>query len=137
MFFENWGFTEWSTITTISLSVIAIVIAICSSRSTSKAAEKQIREIKQLAALQIDVSIKQLEAEIQKVMVEVKKSAKESMAIDEINKSGLAHHKEYHDAMMCRNQESRSLRDLQIYSECSHNLNELLKNLNQMKKRLD
>jgi predicted secreted acid phosphatase len=90
MFFENWGFTEWSTITTISLSVIAIVIAICSSRSTSKAAEKQIREIKQLAALQIDVSIKQLEAEIQKVMVEVKKSAKESMAIDEINKSGLA-----------------------------------------------
>ena len=137
MFFENWGFTEWSTITTISLSVIAIVIAICSSRSTSKAAEKQIREIKQLAALQIDVSIKQLEAEIQKVMVEVKKSAKESMAIDEINKSGLAHHKEYHDAMMRQNQESRSLRDLQIYSECSHNLNELLKNLNQMKKRLD
>ena len=137
MFFENWGFTEWSTITTISLSVIAIVIAICSSRSTSKTAEKQIREIKQLAALQIDVSIKQLEAEIQKVMVEVKKSAKESMAIDEINKSGLAHHKEYHDAMMRRNQESRSLRDLQIYSDCSHNLNELLKNLNQMKKRLD
>lgn len=137
MFFENWGFTEWSTITTISLSVIAIVIAICSSRSTSKAAEKQIREIKQLAALQIDVSIKQLEAEIQKVMVEVKKSAEESMAINEINKSRLAHHKEYRDDMMRRNQESRSLRDLQIYSECSHNLNELLKNLNQMKKRLD
>lgn len=137
MFFENWGFTEWSTITTISLSVIAIVIAICSSRSTSKAAEKQIREIKQLAALQIDVSIKQLEAEIQKVMVEVKKSAEESMAINEINKSGLVHHKEYRDDMMRRNQESRPLRDMQIYSECSHNLNELLKNLNQMKKRLD
>lgn len=137
MFFENWGFTEWSTITTISLSVIAIVIAICSSRSTSKAAEKQIREIKQLAALQIDVSIKQLEVEIQKVMVEVKKSAKESMAINEINKSGLAHHKEYRDDMMRRNQESRPLRDMQIYSECSHNLNELLNNLKQMKKRLD
>lgn len=137
MFLECWGFTEWSTVTTILLSVVAIIIAIWSSRSTSKAAEKQIREIKQLAALQIDVSIKQLEAEIQKVMVEVKKSAKESMAIDDINKSGLAHHKEYHDAMMRRNQESRSLRDLQIYSECSHNLNELLKNLNQMKKKLD
>lgn len=137
MFFENWGFTEWSMITTISLSVIAIVIAICSSRSTSKAAEKQIREIKQLAALQIDVSIKQLEAEIQKVMVEVKKSAKESMAINEINKSGLVHHKEYRDAMMRRNQESRPLRDMQIYSECSNNLKELLNNLNQMKKRLD
>jgi hypothetical protein len=39
--------------------------------------------------------------------------------------------------MMRRNQESRPLRDMQIYSECSNNLNELLNNLNQMKKRLD
>ena len=45
MLFESWGFTEWSTIATILLSVVAIVIAIWSSRSTSKAAEKQISEI--------------------------------------------------------------------------------------------
>jgi glucose uptake protein GlcU len=38
------GFEEWSTITTITLSVVAIVVAICSSRSTSKAAERQIAE---------------------------------------------------------------------------------------------
>jgi glucose uptake protein GlcU len=38
------GFEEWSTITTIILSVVAIVVAICSSRSTSKAAERQIAE---------------------------------------------------------------------------------------------
>ena len=52
MFVEYWGFTEWSTVATILLSVVAIVIAIWSSHSTSKAAEKQISEIKQLSVLQ-------------------------------------------------------------------------------------
>ena len=91
MIFGSWGFIEWSTVTTILLSLVAIIIAIWSSRSTSKAAEKQIREIKQLSALQIDTTIKLLEVEIQRIMVEVKRSAQESRAIDEINKSGLAH----------------------------------------------
>ena len=136
MLFESWEFTEWSSVTTILLSLVAIIIAIWSSRSTSKAAEKQIREIKQLSALQIDTTIKLLEVEIQRIMVEVKRSAQESRAIDEINKSGLAHQIEWREAMMRRHQEGRALRDLKIYSECSHNLNELLENLNQLKKRL-
>ena len=137
MLFESWEFTEWSTVTTILLSVVAIIIAICSSRSTSKAAEKQICEIKQLSSLQIDTTIKLLEVEIQRIMVEVKKSAQESRAIDEINNSGLSHIIECRKAMMQKHQESRAIRDLKIYNECSHNLNELLKNLNQLKKRLD
>ena len=136
MLFESWEFTEWSSVTTILLSLVAIIIAIWSSRSTSKAAEKQIREIKQLSALQIDTTIKLLEVEIQRILVEVKRSAQESRAIDEINKSGLAHQIEWREAMMRRHQEGRALRDLKIYSECSHNLNELLENLNQLKKRL-
>ena len=136
MFVEYWGFTEWSTVATILLSVVAIVIAICSSHSTSKAAEKQIIEIKQLSALQIDTTIKQLEVEIQKVMVEVKRSAQESRAIDEINNSGLAGQIDFRNLEMQRHREGRALRDLKIYSECSHNLNELLENLNQLKKRL-
>ena len=136
MIFGSWGFIEWSTVTTILLSLVAIIIAIWSSRSTSKAAEKQIREIKQLSALQIDTTIKLLEVEIQRIMVEVKRSAQESRAIDEINKSGLAHQIEWREAMMRQHREGRALRDLKIYSECSHNLNELLENLNQLKKRL-
>lgn len=136
MFFECWGVTEWSTVTTILLSVVAIVIAICSSHSTSKAAEKQIIEIKQLSALQIDTTIKQLEVEIQKVMVEVKRSAQESRAIDEINNSGLAGQIDFRNLAMQQRQEGRALSDLKIYSECSHNLNELLGNLKQLKKRL-
>ena len=137
MFVEYWGFTEWSTVATILLSVVAIVIAIWSSHSTSKAAEKQISEIKLLSVLQIDTTIKLLEVEIQRIMVEVKRAAQESKAIDEINKSGLAHQIEWREAMMRKHQEGRALRDLKIYSECSRNLNELLENLNQLKKRLD
>ena len=136
MIFGSWGFIEWSTVTTILLSLVAIIIAIWSSRSTSKAAEKQIREIKQLSALQIDTTIKQLEVEIQKVMVEVKRSAQESNEIDAINNSGLASQIDFRNLAMQRHQEGRALRDLKIYSECSRNLNELLENLNQLKKRL-
>ena len=136
MLFESWEFTEWSTVTTILLSVVAIIIAIWSSRSTSKAAEKQIREIKQLSALQIDTTIKQLEVEIQKIMVEVKRSAQESKEIDAINNSGLASQIDFRNLAMQQHQEGRALRDLKIYSECSRNLNEFLENLNQLKKRL-
>lgn len=136
MFYEYWGFDEWCTITTIFLSVVAIVIAIWSSRSTSKAAEKQIREIKNLSALQIDVTIKQIEAEIQKMMAEVKKAGKESQEIADIYRGGEHLGSNYRNEMMRKHQESKPLRDLQIYSECSHNLNEILKGLKVLKKRL-
>ena len=132
----NWGFNEWCTITTIILSVVAIVIDIWSSWSTSKAAEKQIREIKNLSALQIDTSIKQIEAEIQKMMAEVKKASKECQDIDDINKGAGQLGGDYRNIMMRRHQENKPLRDLQIYSECSHNLNEILKGLKDLKKRL-
>ena len=137
MFYENWGFDEWSTITTILLSVVAIIIAIWSSRSTSKAAEKQIREIKNLSALQVDVTIKQIEAEIQKMMAEVKKAGKECQEIDDINKGAGQLGDDYRNIMMRRHQENKPLRDLQIYSDCSHNLNEILNELKDLKKRLD
>ena len=59
----NWGFNEWCTITTIFLSVVAIIIAIWSSHSTSKDANRQIREIKNLSALQVKISMMELELE--------------------------------------------------------------------------
>ena len=149
MCFIYWGFDEWATITTIILSVVAIVVAIWSSRSTSKAAErqiaemekqigemqKQICEIKNLSALQIDTTIKLVEVEIQKTMAKVKLSAMESEAMDRINHSGLSYQVDFRNEMMRQYQEEKPLRELQIYSECSQNLNELLANLNQLKKR--
>ncbi len=130
------GFNEWCTITTIILSVVAIIIAIWSSHSTSKDANRQIREIKNLSALQIDVTIKQIEAEIQKMMAEVKKAGKESQEIADIYKGGEQLGPDYRNAMMRKYQESKPLRDLQIYSECSKNLNEILKGLKDLKNKL-
>lgn len=136
MFYEYWGFNEWCTITTIFLSVVAIGIAIWSSHSTSKDANRQIREIKNLSALQVDVTIKQIEAEIQKMMAEVKKAGKESQEIVDIYKGGEQLGPEYRNERMRKLQETKALRDLQIYSDCSHNLNEILKGLKNLKKRL-
>ena len=136
MFYEYWGFDEWSTIATIILSVVAIIIAIWSSHSTSKAAEKQIREIKQLSALQIETSIKQFEAEIQKMMAKVDKASIESTEIAEFNRGAEHLGADYRNLMMRKHQETKASRDLQIYSECTHNLNEILKALKDLKKRL-
>ena len=136
MFYEYWGFNEWCTITTIFLSVVAIIIAIWSSRSTSKAAEKQICEIKNLSALQVDVTIKQIEAEIQKMMAEVDKASKESQEIANIYKGGEQLGAEYQNIMMRKFQEEKPLRDLQIYSDCSRNLNEILNELKKLKNKL-
>ena len=148
MCFVYWGFDEWTTIATIFLSVVAIVIAIWSSHSTSKAAEKQIGEmekqisemqkqiceIKNLSALQIDTTIKLVEVEIQKTMTKVELAAQESEAIDRINHSGLSHQVDFRNEMMRQHQEMKPLRELHIYRECSQNLNELLEKLKHLKK---
>ena len=150
MHFIYWGFDEWTTIATIFLSAVAIVIAIWSSHSTSKAAEKQIGEmekqigemqkqiceIKNLSALQIDTTIKLVEVEIQKTMTKVKLAAQESEEIDRINHSGMSHMVQWRDEMMREHQACKALRELQVYSDCSYNLNELLNNLNQLKNNL-
>ena len=57
----------WLALTTILLSIVSIIIAICSTRSTAKQANKQIAEIKRLAKLQIDAACISLDAEISKI----------------------------------------------------------------------
>lgn len=133
---QSISFEEWTTVATIVLSLVAIGIAIWSSRSTSRAANKQIAEIKQLSKLQIDTTIKQLEAEIQKMMAELKKAAQDCREIDEINKAAEQLGAEYGNIMMRKHQENKASRDLQIYSDCTHNLNEILNELNSLKQKL-
>lgn len=144
------GFEEWTTVATIVLSVVAIIIAIWSSRSTSKKANEQIDELKRLCAsqtdtinrlkqlseLQIDTTIKQLEVEIQKMMAEVKKAAQDSREIDEINRGAAQLGAEYGNIMKRKHQENKASRDLQVYSDCTRNLNEILNELNKLKQKL-
>ena len=89
-----------------------------------------------MSALQVDVTIKQIEAEIQKMMAEVKKAGKESQEIADIFRCAEHLGPDYRNAMMRKHQESKPQRDLQIYSDCIHNLNEILKSLKDLKNKL-
>ena len=53
-------------IASVLLPLVAIIIAVRSSRQTSKDATRQIESIKQLAKIQIETTLVQLEVEIQK-----------------------------------------------------------------------
>ena len=123
---------HWEGLASILLSVVSIGIAICSARSTSKDASRQIASVKELSALQIDTTIKLLEVEIQKVITNVKIASEESSAMDKINNSDMP--KEWEDEMTRRYYASKSQMELKIYSDCTHNLKEILKNVQDLKR---
>ena len=125
---------HWEGLASILLSVVSIGIAICSARSTSKDASRQIESVKELSSLQIDTTIKLLEVEIQKVITNVKIASEESSAMDKINNSDMP--KEWEDEMTRRYYASKSQMELKIYSDCTHNLKEILKNVQDLKKKL-
>lgn len=128
------GFEEWTTVATIVLSVVAIIIAIRSSRSTSRAANKQIRELKQLSKLQIETTLKILEIEIQKAMADMKKSASEVDAMNKINDSHMP--KDWQDAMMQKHKASKPITDFQVYNDYLQKLNSIYGNVKVLKQKL-
>lgn len=58
---DTWGII--GTLSTIVLSVVAIIIAIRSSRQTAKQTQQQVDEIRRLAELQIEATLLLLEGE--------------------------------------------------------------------------
>ena len=133
---QSISFEEWTTVATIVLSLVAIGIAIWSSRSTSRAANKQIAEIKQLSKLQIDTTINLLHVEIEKVMAEAKKSANDCRAMNEIYCSQLSYNRDYCDEMMRKHQANKPHEELQIYNDCLASLSKILKNVDELKQKL-
>lgn len=69
-FMEQITFEQYATFATIGLSIIAIIIAIWSSRQTSRQTMKQIDCLRQIALLQIDMELLQLEVEIFNAQIE-------------------------------------------------------------------
>ena len=67
---EQITFEQYATFATIGLSIIAIIIAIWSSRQTSRQTMKQIDCLRQIALLQIDTELLQLEVEIFNAQIE-------------------------------------------------------------------
>lgn len=67
---EEITFDQYATVATIGLSIIAIIIAIWSSRQTSRQTMKQIDCLRQIALLQIDTELLLLEVEIFNAQIE-------------------------------------------------------------------
>ncbi len=67
---EEITFDQYATFATIGLSIIAIIIAIWSSRQTSRQTAKQIDCLRQITLLQIDTELLQLEVEIFNAQIE-------------------------------------------------------------------
>ncbi len=124
------------SILNIVLSVTAIGIAIKSSRNTSKDASKQIESIKELAKIQIETSIKQIEVEIKKNILLAQQAKEELNKIQEISNSPLAYQVEWRNEMLRKNKEEKPQNNLHFYNSYITNLNSIYERLNKIKESL-
>lgn len=124
------------SILNMMLSATAIWIAIKSSRNTSKDATKQIDSIKELAKIQIETSIKQIEVEIKKNILLAQQAKEELNKIREINNSPLSNQVDWRNEMLRKNKEERPKNDLQFYNSYINSLNTIYEGLNKIKESL-
>ena len=120
---------HWYALASLLLSVVAIGIAICSSRRTSKDATRQIESIKKLAQLQIESSIKQVEMEIEKNQMQIDLAMQEIQGIKKIDESVLAYNVGFREQQVKEFNEKRPERICNVYREHTRNLNLILENL--------
>ena len=139
----------------IILPVVAIIIAIWSSRQTSKDATRQIESIKQLEKKQIDLigvqsktaeSIKrlteiQIEAKLRQIEVEIQKNKllgqqvrEEWQEIENIRKPQLG--RAFEDDMKRKLVEQRPRKQMEFYDTYIQNLNEISDKLSRLKETL-
>lgn len=97
---------------------------------------KQIESIKELARLQMDASIKQVELEIEKNLFLANQAQQEWEEIDKINNSGMAHMVEFKNLRMQQFREQKPERDYHLYSKFIKDLKTIKKGLEVRKKNL-
>lgn len=120
---------HWEALTSLLLSVVAIVIAICTSRKTSKDATRQIESIKKLAKTQIEASIKQMEVEIEKNQIQIDLAMQEANEMKKINDSGISHIVEAREHMVREFNEKRPERIYNVYQKHTVVLKSILEGL--------
>ena len=147
--------TLFTLLGNIILPVVAIIIAIWSSRQTSKDATRQIESIKQLEKKQIDLigvqsktaeSIKrlteiQIEAKLRQIEVEIQKNKllgqqvrEEWQEIENIRKPQLG--RAFEDDMKRKLVEQRPRKQMEFYDTYVQNLNEISDKLAKLKEKL-
>ena len=128
--------------------IVPIGVAIWTVRSSAKdtakqiaaleeSTTKQVESIKELARLQMDASIKQVELEIEKNLLLATQAKQEWEGIQNINSSGLSHICEWKDSVMKQFQEQKPERDYHLYSKFINELEAIKQNLEANKKKMD
>lgn len=132
----------------IASPLVAVFIAwwtsISSAKDTAKqiaaleeSTTKQIESIKELARLQMDASIKQVELEIEKNLFLAKQAQQEWEGIDQINNSGMASQVQWKEIRMQQFREKKPERDYHLYSKFIKDLEAIKKGLVSSKKNLN
>ena len=128
--------------------LVPIGVAVWTVRSSAKdtakqvaalneSTTKQIESIKELARLQMDASIKQVELEIEKNLFLAKQAQQEWEEIDQINNSGMAHMVEFKNLRMQQFREQKPERDYQLYSQFVKELQAIKQGLVASKKKMN
>ena len=127
---------HWEPLASLSLSIVAIIIAIWSSRQTSKDAARQIASIKELSRIQIDSTVKQIDLEIQKNLLLAKQAQQEWNGIKNIENSDMSFQVQFREEMERRFQVEKPKRDYLLYRDFSENLKGIRKSVTAIQERL-
>lgn len=120
---------HWEALSALLLSVVAIGIAIYSSRKTSIGATRQIESIKRLAKLQIETTIKQVEMEVVKNQVMLNRTRQEAQEVDDIMNGGLSFMTNVREMKMRDFNMRKSERDYNFYRDFDKSLKTILDSL--------
>ena len=129
--------TVFTWVGSIILPVIAIVIAICSSRQTSKDATRQIESVKRLAEIQIETTLRQIEVEIQKNRLLGQQAREEWQKIRDLKNSRLGGNEDYRNHRKREIEEERPREQMEFYNTYIQSLNEISGKLIKLKKKLN
>lgn len=127
---------HWEPMTSLLLSIVAIIIAIWSSHQTSKDAARQIASIKELSRIQIDSTVKQIDLEIQKNLLLAKQAQQEWNGIKNIENSDMSFQVQFREEMERRFKVEKPKRDYLLYRDFSENLKGIRKSVVAIQERL-
>ncbi len=121
-------------IANVLLSMVAIIIAIRSSRKTSQDATRQIESIKRLAEIQIETTLRQIEVEIQKNRLLGQQAREEWQETEKV--CNLQVGPESEDRMKRKIIAQRPKKQVVFYNECIHDLKEISGKITKLKEKL-
>ena len=143
---------HWEALSTLLLSVVAIFIAIYSSRKTSKDATRQIESIKRLSQQTIENTTREIESVKELAKLQIKALAieldmkmtkhkvlaqKANEERKEMNNIQSFNQTEARDMMMKNFQMDQPFRDLKYHSMYIQELRDISKRLEQLKETLN